>query len=177
MVITDFVPVPEWPGEDNVDGGIAVGDLDGDGTPELVVYVIDSLPGDNAGRYRVGRGFDAAGAPTGGWGPWQQLPTGRSWRTPAVATLADLDGGGDGVLDLVVLAVDNPIGSNAGFHRVLNVVTDLDTAQAEGVWRLLEVDSGVLAVHAALLPTGRQPTRTTLACRPGQSRVIGAGGS
>jgi hypothetical protein len=27
-------------------------------------------------------------------------------------------------------------------------------APAEGVWRLLEVDSGVLAVHAALLPTG-----------------------
>jgi hypothetical protein len=66
--------------------------------------------------------------------------------------VADLDG--DGVLDLVVLAVDNPVGQNAGLVRVVPVETDLSTAVEEGVWRILEMDSGVLAVHAALLRTG-----------------------
>jgi len=38
---------------------------------------------------------------------------------------------------------------------VLDVATDLALAPVEGVWRLLEVDSGVLAVHACGCPKRR----------------------
>src|SRR5206468_9874675 len=54
----------------------------------------------------------------------------------------------------VVLAVDNPARQNAAYHCVLDPLTDLPDAPEMGVWRLLERDSGTLAVHAALLRTG-----------------------
>ena len=153
---TDWAPwtqLPEWPFDENAGCGVAVGDLDGDGTPELLVLAVDAPDRENAAHHSIGWRLDGRGRPTDGWGPWQQLPSWPFWENQGgAATLVDVDG--DGVLDLVVLAVDNPIGRNAGFHRVLDVVTDLAVAPAEGVWRLLEVDSGVLAVHAALLPTG-----------------------
>ncbi len=55
---------------------------------------------------------------------------------------------------LVLLTVDNPPEANDGWYRVLDLMTDLDMAQQMGVWRLLENDSVVNPVHAALLHTG-----------------------
>jgi hypothetical protein len=148
-----WVSVPDWFAFENVGAGLAVGDLDGDGTPELLVLMVDSAVGKNDAFYSVGWRLDGRGRPGDGWGPWQKVP---GWdfheNQGGAVTVADLDG--DGVLDLVVLAVDNPAGQNAGLVRVVPVETDLSTAAEEGVWRILEMDSGVLAVHAALLPTG-----------------------
>ena len=149
-----WTSVPDWFGWENAGAGVAVGDLDGDGVPELLVLVVDSAVGKNDAYYSVGWRLDGRGRlPADGWGPWQKVPGWRFHENQGGAVdLIDLDG--DGALDLVVLAVDNPAGLNAGFVRVVPVETDLATAAAQGVWRILEIDSGVLAVHAALLHTG-----------------------
>jgi FG-GAP repeat. len=152
----DWAPwtaVPDWRFDSNAGAGLAVADLDGDGTPELLVLAVDDVVGRDDAYHTVGWHLDGRGRPAGGWGPWQPVP---GWvfheNQGAAAALADLDG--DGRPELAVLAVDDPVGTNAGLLSWLPVETDLATAAEVGVWRLLEVDSGVLAVHAALLPTG-----------------------
>ena len=62
-----FFQVPDWFSTENQGGGIAVADLKGDGTQDLVVFMIDHPAGQNRGVYRVGRSLDASGNVTGGW--------------------------------------------------------------------------------------------------------------
>src|SRR6266581_954359 len=62
-----FLQVPNWFSVENQGGGIAVADLNGDGSLDLVVFMIDSPPGLNRGAYQVGRSLDASGNVTGGW--------------------------------------------------------------------------------------------------------------
>jgi FG-GAP-like repeat len=49
-----WVAVPDWYFWENQGAGIAIADLDGDGTPELVVLAVDSPPEQNGGYYSVG---------------------------------------------------------------------------------------------------------------------------
>jgi hypothetical protein len=53
---------------------------------------------------------------------------------------------------LLVLMVDNPPDLNAGFYEMVDLVED---PASHGQWELLPYHSGVLAVHAALLHTGK----------------------
>jgi hypothetical protein len=48
-MLTEFAFVPDWFGTDNVDGGVAVGDLRGDGNTDLVVFMIDAPAGGSTG--------------------------------------------------------------------------------------------------------------------------------
>jgi hypothetical protein len=48
------IQVPGWFGNDNQAGGIAVADVNGDGTPDLIVSHIDNPSGGNQGYYRMG---------------------------------------------------------------------------------------------------------------------------
>ncbi|MGH3797227.1 MAG: galactose oxidase-like domain-containing protein [Pseudonocardiaceae bacterium] len=150
---TPWASVPDWKFWENQGAGLAVADLDGDGVPELLVLAVDNPQAQNAGYYSVGWHLDGRGRPADGWGPWEPVPDWVYWENQgAGAALADVNG--DGKPELAVLAVDNPAGQNQGYYRLLDVVTDLAEAPTRGVWRLLENDSGVLAVHAALLHTG-----------------------
>jgi hypothetical protein len=147
-----WAAVADWYFWENQGAGIAVADLDGDGTPELVVMAVDNPPGPNGGYYSVGWRLEA-GRPADGWGPWRPVPDWRFWENQGAGlTVASLDPAG--MPHVVLIAADNPPGQNEGWYRVLDVMTDLDMAAQMGVWRLLENDSQVNPVHAALLHTG-----------------------
>ena len=144
---TPWVSVPDWWGWENQGGGIAVTDLDGDGRPELIVFTIDNPAGENAGKYTIGWGLEPSGHAVDGWGLWSTVPGWGFWENQGAA----LDLLGD---ELVVLAVDNPAERNTGFVRVVTLDTGLDAAHHMGVWRLLDFDTEINPVHAALLHTG-----------------------
>jgi hypothetical protein len=145
--------VPDWRFWENQGAGIAVADLDGDGVAELIVLAVDNPVGQNGAYYSVGWRLDARGRPADGWGPWLPVPDWGYGENQGGA-LAVTPLGPAHEPHLVVLAVDNPAGQNTGYYRVLDAMTDLQMAPQMGVWRLLEHDSGTLAVHAALLHTG-----------------------
>ncbi len=112
-----WIDVPDWFSWDNQGASVAVADIDGDGRQDLVVFMVDSPPGQNAGLYRVGKALDVDGNVTGGWGPWIPIPDWFSFENQHCAvTLADLDA--DGTLELIVLMVDNPPQKNRGLYRI-----------------------------------------------------------
>ena len=150
---TGWMPV-DWFSWENQGAGIEVADLDGDGRPELIVFQVDNPPQLNGAYYQVGWGLDDDGQVVDGWSPWVQLPDWRSWDNQGASiTLANLAGGGRP--DLLVLGVDAPPGLNQGEYGVTQLEVDLDQAAAKGIWRLLPFQSPLLAVHAALLHTGK----------------------
>jgi hypothetical protein len=142
-----WVAVPDWWGWENQGGGIAVTDLDGDGRPELIVFTIDNPAGENAGMYTIGWGIEPSGHAVDGWGLWSTIP-GWGFSENQGAALDVLGG------ELVLLAVDDPAERNTGFLRVATLETQLEQAHHMGAWRLLDFDTEINPVHAALLHTG-----------------------
>ncbi|MGH3931576.1 MAG: FG-GAP repeat domain-containing protein, partial [Pseudonocardiaceae bacterium] len=135
-----WLPVPGWGFWENTGAGIAVADLDGDGTPELLVFTVDNPVGQNGAYYTVGWHLDTTGRARDGWGPWSGVPDWGFWENQGgSAVVADLEG--TGRTELVIFTVDNPVGRNTGYYRVVDLVTDLDTAATMGVWRLLDFDT------------------------------------
>jgi hypothetical protein len=111
-----WIPIPDWFPFENQHGGVAVADLDHDGRPELVVFMVDNAAQKNEGYFRVGRNLDADGAVTEGWSPWQHVPDWFPWENQAGAVaVADL---GTGTMDLIVYQVDNPPGLNQAFYKI-----------------------------------------------------------
>jgi hypothetical protein len=61
------VEIPGWFGNENQGGGIAVADLNGDGKPELIIFILDHPSGGNQGFYRIGWSLEPSGLVSGGW--------------------------------------------------------------------------------------------------------------
>lgn len=113
-----WLAIPDWLSAANQGGGVAVADLSGNGTPDLVVLLVDNPEGLNAGKYRIGRQLSADGnVPAGNWTAWFDVPDWPSWENQGAGiTVADVTGNGKS--DLIVFLVDNPPGLNQGFYRI-----------------------------------------------------------
>ena len=114
---TPWVEVPDWFPTENQGGAIALADLDGSGSLDLVVIMVDSPAGQNQGLYRVGHSLDPQGNVTGGWSPWLAIPDWFGWENQGVS-VAVSPPDDQGSRDLFVFTIDNGPGANSGLYRV-----------------------------------------------------------
>ena len=109
--------VKGWFGSENDGGGITATDVNGDGTPDLIVFMIDAPSGPNRGYYRIGY-MDSAGKVTK-WTDFEEDVY--EWfgteSQGGGITVADVDGNGKS--DLFLFFIDNPSGENQGYYRIL----------------------------------------------------------
>ncbi len=106
-----------WLGHSSAGGGVAVADINGIGTTDVVVAHVDNPSGGNSIYFQVGNNLDADAVVQGGWSARQSVPGWVGAQTDGLGiAIADL--GGAGQLDLVVLHVDDPSGGNTAYYRV-----------------------------------------------------------
>jgi hypothetical protein len=154
---SDWIDTPGWFSWENQGGGVAVADTTGNGHLDIIVFGIDNPPQQNQVFYRIAFDVDADGIPTGarkddpqaGWSSLLGLNNWFSWENQgggiAVAQL-------DGAPHLVVVAADHPPTGSAGVYTTVRLT---ESPAIHGRWELLPFNSEVLAIHAALLRTGR----------------------
>lgn len=147
---TPWIDVPDWFSWENQGAGVALADVDKDGALDLVIFQIDGAIDQNQAFYRIGHKIDVDGnGKVNDWSLWSGVPAWFAWENQGggIATIQR-----NGQAEMVVMMVDNPPGRNAGYYRTLPLEPD---PKRDGEWELLTFHSGVLAVHAALLPNGK----------------------
>ena len=120
-----------WFGTETQGADIAVGDISGNGMPDLVVFFIDNPDGANTGYYHIGFDIDVNGFVTNNYSSAIPVPGwfGNESQGGGVA-LANIGKGPRP--DLVIFHIDHPAGGNSGYYRI---GWDLDTAGiAKGGW-------------------------------------------
>ncbi|MBI2345945.1 MAG: DUF4382 domain-containing protein [Deltaproteobacteria bacterium] len=109
------IQIPGWFGTESQGGGIGVADLNGNGSPEILIMHIDNAAGENTGHYRVGVDCNVAGCTQ--WGNPLLIPG--WWGTEdqgAAISVVNLNGTGGP--ELLVAHIDNPAGENTAHYRV-----------------------------------------------------------
>jgi hypothetical protein len=130
-----WLAIPDWFSFENQYGAIALVDLDGDGSLELIVLMVDNPPGPNRGVYRIGSRLDANGNVTGGWSPWVDVPDWFSWENQGVGiAVADLDQVGQH--DLIIFQIDGAVDQNQAFYKIgKGLAKDGTIAGGWSLWR------------------------------------------
>jgi len=154
---SDWVDMPGWFSWANQGGGVAVADTTGNGHLDIIVFGIDNAPQQNQAFYRIAFDVNADGVPAGaqpgdpqaGWSSLLGVNNWFSWEN---------QGGGiavvplDGTPHLVILAADHPTDGSVGFYTTVRLT---ESPTVHGKWEVLRFNSEVLAIHAAMLHTGR----------------------
>lgn len=110
-------PAPGWFGAENQGAGVALADINGNGSQDLIIFNIGNPSGENYGYYRIGWNLDKNGDVMGGWSDFKTIPgsLGPENQGGGIA-VADLNG--DGRPELIVFYIDNPVGENRGYYRI-----------------------------------------------------------
>jgi hypothetical protein len=162
-----------WFSWENQGAGIAIADLSGNGTLDIVVMTVDNPDQQNRGVYSVGHDLDADGNPTGGWSAWHDMPDWFSWENQG-GGVAVADTTGNGKLDLVIFGIDNPPQQNQAFYRIAfnidenGVPAGAQAADPQAGWSsLLGVNNWFSwenqGAGIVVVPLGGEPTLLTLA--------------
>ncbi|MCB0705910.1 MAG: hypothetical protein KDC34_11395 [Saprospiraceae bacterium] len=113
---TEIKEVPGRLGWENQGGGVALGDINGDGKLDMVIMYIDNPNRNNKAFYRIAWSLDDNGDPAS-WSEPIEFPFGLGWENQGGdICLADISG--TGKLDLIIYYIDNPSGGNAGYYRI-----------------------------------------------------------
>jgi hypothetical protein len=135
---THWFTVPNWISWRDQGAAITIADLDGSGTPALIVFHIDDFhtgnpTRPNKGFYRVGKGLTPNGQ-IASWGDWISVDWFSWFNQGAGIGVADLNG--DGKSELVVFQIDDPPGQNAGWYKIgWNLDADAIPREGWGSWQ------------------------------------------
>jgi hypothetical protein len=154
---SNWVDMPGWFSWENQGGGVAVADTSGNGHLDIILFGIDNPPGQNQAFYRIAFEVNEDGVPAGaspndpqaGWSSLLGINNWFSWEN---------QGGGiamvplGGTPHLVVVAADHPPAGSVGFYTTVQLT---ESSTVHGKWEMLPFNSQVLAIHAAMLHTGR----------------------
>ena len=108
--------VPGWVGNHTEGAGIAIGDTDENGKPNLIVYWIDDPYGENRGRYRVSSDLHHDGS-VKSWTEAYDI-TGHFGSENQGGGIAVGDYDGDGKPNFIVFYIDNPWHDNHGYCKI-----------------------------------------------------------
>lgn len=132
---TGYISIP-GAGDSGQGAAVAVGNIDGDAAPEMIILAYDNPADQNSFRYRIGWNIDRNGIPTTQAGmadtPWSntiQVDGVGHEGQGAGARLIDLDG--NGRPELVIMAYNNPAGPNNFRYRI---GWNLDTSGVAARW-------------------------------------------
>jgi hypothetical protein len=102
-------------GDSNAGGGTAMADINGNGRPDLVLMGVDNPSGSNSFWYTVGWDLKDDGTASS-WSPVIKKSGLGDLNAGGGAAIADING--NGRADLVLMAIDNPSGSNSFWYTV-----------------------------------------------------------
>jgi hypothetical protein len=101
------------PGWDAQGAGIAIADINGNGTPDMILMTVDNPPGQNYFRYEIGWDLDENGKAT--W--WENFPqVGGATFESQGGGMAITDLNGNGIPDIVFMTIDHPGNKANAFH-------------------------------------------------------------
>lgn len=153
----DWHDTPGWFSWENQGGGVAIADTTGNGRLDIIIFGIDNPPQQNQAYYRIAFDVNGDGVPAGakpddeqaGWSSLLGVNNWFSWENQGsgIAVFPI-----DGIPNLLILASDHPPDGSVGFYTTVWLK---ESPYIHGKWDLLPFNSEVLAIHAAMLHTGK----------------------